>query len=78
MTEERTSRIEKKVDRIESDLSEIKTVVGRIETKLDERAKATEQKFEDQGKRIDRLGFRFWSMIAGLGIIVVGYVVKNV
>jgi len=59
-------------------LSDIKTAIERVETKLDERAKSMETRLDYQDKRINRLGFRFWSMIAGIGIIIVGYIVKNI
>ena len=59
-------------------LSDIKTAIERVETKLDERGKSMETRLDYQDKRINRLGFRFWSMIAGIGIIIVGYIVKNI
>ncbi len=40
----------------------------RIETKIDEREKATQTRFQDHEKRIDRLGIRFWAFI----IVIIG------
>ena len=58
-------------------LYDIKTVIERVETKLDERAKSMEIRLDYQEKRINWPGFRFWSMIAGIGVIIVGYI-KNI
>ena len=46
-------------------MGQLSKTVERIETKLDER----EKRFEDQVKRVDRLGFRFWVFI---GIMITG------
>lgn len=83
-----SSILEQKIKHIESDIAEIKRevkeipniriAVERIETKLDERAQAANQRFDDQDRRINRLGFRFWSMIAGIGVIIVGYRIKSI
>ena len=74
--------LEQRISHIENDVGEIKgtvkqlsttvdrlsTTVGRIETKIDEREKAIKDKFEDQGKRIDRLGFRFRALV----VVIIG------
>lgn len=77
-----TELLEQRVGRIEKDVGEIKdtvnqlsttanrlsTTVERIETKIDEREKAIKDKFEDQTKRVDRLGFRFWALV----VVIIG------
>lgn len=74
--------LEQRISHIENDIGEIKsalkrlsagverlsTTVERIETKIDEREKAIKDKFEDQGKRIDRPGF--W--LRALVIVIIG------
>jgi len=68
LLEQRISHIENDVGEIKSTVKQLSTTVERIETKIDEREKAIKDKFEDQGKRIDRLGFRFWALV----IVIIG------
>lgn len=68
LLEQRISHIENDVGEIKSTVKQLSTTVERIETKIDEREKAIKDKFEDQGKRIDRLGFRFWAFV----IVIIG------
>lgn len=75
LLEQRISHIENDVGEIKSTVRQLSTTVDRlsttverIETKIDEREKAIKDKFEDQGKRIDRLGFRFWALV----IVIIG------
>ena len=68
LLEQRISRIENDVGEIKSTVKHLSTTVERIETKIDEREKAIKDKFDDQGKRIDRLGFRFWALV----IVMIG------
>lgn len=68
LLEQRISHIENDVGEIKSTVRQLSTTVERIETKIDEREKAIKDKFEDQGKRIDRLGFRFWALV----IVIIG------
>lgn len=75
LLEQRISHIENDVGEIKSTVKQLSTTfdrlsttVGRIETKIDEREKAIKDKFEDQGKRIDRLGFRFWALV----VVIIG------
>ena len=68
LLEQRISRIEKDVGEIKNTVKHLSTTVERIETKIDEREKAIKDKFDDQGRRIDRLGFRFWALV----IVIIG------
>ena len=75
MSDDRGSRIEEKIVRIEKEveqISDIKLAVGRIETKLDERSKAVNQRLEAQDKRLSRFGLKFW----GILVLFVGGLVK--
>lgn len=68
LLEQRISHIENDVGEIKSTVKQLSTTVERIETKIDEREKAIKDKFEDQGKRIDRPGFRFRALV----IVIIG------
>ena len=68
LLEQGISRIENDVGEIKNTVKHLSTTVERIETKIDEREKAIKDKFDDQGKRIDRLGFRFWALV----IVIIG------
>ena len=68
LLEQRISHIENDVGEIKSTVKQLSTTVERIETKIDEREKAIKDKFEDQGKRIDRPGF--W--LRALVIVIIG------
>lgn len=68
LLEQRISHIENDVGEIKGTVKQLSTTVGRIETKIDEREKAIKDKFEDQGKRIDRLGFRFRVLV----VVIIG------
>lgn len=65
---QRVDRLDQKFDsnfeRIFQDITYIKVVLGKVDTKIDERDKATETRFQDHEKRIDRLGLRFCTMIS--------------
>ncbi len=72
--------LERRISHIENDVGEIKSAVKRlsagverlsaaverIETKIDEREKATEDRFEDQGKGIDGPGFWFRALVVAI------------
>ena len=68
LLEQRVERIEKDVGEIKDTVNQLSTTVERIETKIDEREKAIKDKFEDQTKRVDRLGFRFWALV----VVIIG------
>lgn len=68
LLEQRISHIENDVGEIKGTVKQLSTTVGRIETKIDEREKAIKDKFEDQGKRIDRLSFRFRALV----VVIIG------
>ena len=80
--EQRMDHLDRKFDsnfeRIFEDISEIKVVLGKMDTKIDEREKATEARFQDHEKRIDRLGFQFSTMISGILLVLVGFVIKAI
>ncbi len=68
LLEQRVEQIEKDVGEIKDTVNQLSTTVERIETKIDEREKAIKDKFEDQTKRVDRLGFRFWALV----VVIIG------
>ena len=68
LLEQGISRIENDVGEIKNTVKHLSTTVERIESKIDEREKAIKEKFDDQGKRVDRLGFRFWAPV----IVIIG------
>ena len=66
MSDERITRMEEKIVRIENEvskLSDIKATVEAISVKLDGRTDHVKDKFASHEKRIDRLGLKFWGII---------------
>ena len=71
--EARIARMEEKLTRIDNEaeqISEIKSTVESISTKLDERTEHTKEKFSSFEKRVDRLGKKFWGILVAIGVVI--------
>jgi len=57
--EEKLTRIDNEAEQI----SDIKSTVENISTKLDERTENTNDKFKGHSSRLSRLGLKFWILV---------------